>query len=127
MSYIYINIYIYYNIYILHRSHGCSSMSLFVAFDNFIFNEFLCGFQMLIYKLRIQLSLKMFGQSSNQSIETVLRRNWIVCMSILITFQPLFLLRMLHDKNFKKYTHGIPIKLSADIIQICFKNRTFFN
>ena len=47
-------------------------MSLFVAFDNFIFNEFLCGFQMLIYKLRIQLSLKMFGLSSNQSIETVL-------------------------------------------------------
>ena len=41
---IYIYIYIYYNIYILHRSHGCSSMSLFVGFDNFIFNEFLCGF-----------------------------------------------------------------------------------
>lgn len=36
-------------------------------------------------------------------------------MSILITFQLfLFLLRMLHDKNFKKYTHGIPIKLSAE-------------
>ena len=54
--YIYTNIYIRFTIFIF-----CIDLSIpsFVEFDNFIFNEFsMHGFKILIYKFRIQLSLK---------------------------------------------------------------------